>query len=177
VVFIQNRADKQTSRTSSLRPVRRCSNISPSPPLLLLRLRNNNSLKPIDGNRLYPKLELRFLLMGIPLLDLLSMGVFPISPNSLPPPFIRLKKVSPRKRGLLYRRSLSEQTRPHHPISQRMMSRNLLPRSLLNSQGIPRQLHLLSYRNCLPCRLSRCLLGILLPNPRLRRRGLESTLR
>jgi hypothetical protein len=96
-------------------------NISPSPPLLLLRLRNNNSLKPIDVNRLYPKLEPRSLLMVIPLLDLLFMEVFPISLNSLPPPFIRFKKASPRKRGLLSRPSLSEQTRLHHPISPRMM--------------------------------------------------------
>jgi hypothetical protein len=148
-------------------------NISPSPPLLLLRLRNNNSLKPIDVNRLYPKLEPRSLLMVIPLLDLLFMEVFPISLNSLPPPFIRFKKASPRKRGLLSRPSLSEQTRLHHPISPRMISRNLPPPSLLSSQGIPRQLHLLFYRNCPPCRLSRCLLGILLLSPKLRRRGLE----
>ena len=152
-------------------------NISPSLPLLLLRLRNNNSLKLIDVNRLYPKLEPRFLLMVIPSLDPLFMEVFLISLNSLPPPYVRLKKASPRKRGLLSRPSLSERTRPHHPISQRMMSLNLPPPSLPNLPGIPRQLHLLFYRNCPPCRLSRCLLGILLPSPKLRRRGLESILR
>jgi hypothetical protein len=170
-------ANYQTSRTRSLPPVRRCLNISPNLPSLLLRSLNNNSLKPIDVNHPYPKLELRFLLMVIPLLDLLFMEVFLISLNSLPLPYVRLKKVNLRKRGLLSRRSLSERTRPHHPISQRMMFRNLPPPSLPNLPGILRQLHLLFYQNYLPCRLSRCLLDILLLNPRLRRRGLESILR
>jgi hypothetical protein len=146
-------------------------NISPSPPSLLLRLHNNNSPKPIDVNRHFPKLELRSLLMVIPLLDPLFMEVFLISLNSLPPLFIRLKKANPRRKGLLFRRSLSEQTRLHHPISQRMMSRNLLPLSSLSSQGILRPLHLLFYLNYLPCHLSRCLRGIHLLNPKLRRRG------
>jgi hypothetical protein len=152
-------------------------NISPSLPSPLLRSLNNNSLKPIDVNHPYPKLELHFLLMVIPLLDLLFMEEFPISLNSLPPPYVRLKKASPRKRGLLSRPSLSEQTRLHHPISQRMMSLNLPPPSLPNLPGILRQLHLLFYRNCLPCLLSRCLRGILLLNLKLRRRGLELILK
>ena len=146
-------------------------NISPSLPSLLHRLHNNNSLKPIDVNHPYPKLELHFLLMVIPLLDPLCMEVFPISLNSLPLPCILLKRVNLRGKGLLSRRSLSEQTRLHHRISQRTMSRNLLPLSLLSSLGILNQLLLLSYRNCLPCRHSRCLPGILLLKPKLRRRG------
>jgi hypothetical protein len=166
-------ADYQTSRTSSLPQVRRCLNISPSLPSLLLRSLNNNSLRLIDVNHPYPKLEPRFLLMVIPLLGLLFMEEFLISLNLLPPRYIHLKKVNLRRKGLLSRRSLSERTRLHHPISQRMMFPNLLPPSLLNSQGILRQLLLLFYQNYLPCRLSRCLLGILLLNPRLRRRGLE----
>ena len=144
---------------------------SPSLPSLLLRLHNNNYPKPIDVNRHYPKLELRSLPMAIRLLELLCMEVFHISLNSLPFPLSHLKKVSPRRRGLLFRRSLSEPTRLHHPISQRMMSRNLLPRSLLSSLGIPHQLLLLFYRNCLPCRRSRCHPVILLLKPKLRRRG------
>lgn len=146
---------------------------SPSLPSLLLRLHNNNYPKPIDVNRHYPKLELRSLPMAIRLPEPLYMGVFLISLNllPLPPPLIHLKKVNLRRRGLLFRRSLSEQTRPPHPISQKMMSRNLLPRSLLSSLGILHQLLLLSYRNCLPCRLSRCLPGIRLLKPKLRRRG------
>jgi len=152
-------------------------NTSPNPPSHLLRLHNNNSPKPIDVNHPYPKLELHFLLMVIPLLDPLCMEVFPISLNSLPLPCILLKRVNLRGKGLLSRRSLSELTRLHHPISQRMMSLNLLPPSLLNSQGILHPLLLLFYRNYLPCRLSRCLQGIPRPNPRLRRRGLELILR
>ena len=149
-------------------------NISPSLPSLLLRLHNNNSLKPIDVNHPYPKLELRSLLMAIRLLEPLCMGAFLISLNllPLPPPLSHLKKVNLRRRGLLFRRSLSEPTRPHHPISQKMMSRNLLPLSLLSSLEILHQLHLPSYRNCLPCRHSRCLPGIRLLKPKLRRSGL-----
>ena len=146
-------------------------NISPNLPSLSLRSRNNNSLKPIDVNHPCPKLELRSLLMAILLLEPLCMGVFLIPLNSLPLPLSHLKKVNLKRRGLLFRRSLSERTRPHHPISQKMMSRNLLPRSLLSSPGILHQLLLLSYRNCLPCRLSRCLRGIRLLKPKLRRRG------
>jgi len=149
-------------------------NISPNLPSLSLRSRNNNSLKPIDVNRHYPKLELRCLLMAIRLPEPRYMEVFLISLSLLPllPPLSHLKKVSPRRRGLLFRRSLSERTRLHRPISQKMMSRNLLQRSLLSSLGILHQLLLLSYRNCLPCRLSRCLRGIHLLKPKLRRRGL-----
>jgi len=146
---------------------------SPSLPSLLLRSRNNNSLKPIDVNHPCPKLELRSLLMAILLLEPLCMGVFLIPLNSLPLPLplSQLKKVNLKRRGLLSKRSLSERTRPLPPISQKMMSRNLLPRSLLSSPGILHQLLLLSYRNCLPCRLSRCLRGIRLLKPKLRRRG------
>jgi hypothetical protein len=147
-------------------------NISPSPPSLLLRLHNNNFLKPTDVNRHFPKLELHSLLMVIPLLDPLYMVVFLISLNSLPPPYTRLKKVSPRRKGLLFKRNSSEPIRLHHPISQRMMSLSLLPLYSPSSPGILHPLHPLSYLNYLPCRLSRCLPGILLPNPRLRRRGL-----
>ena len=148
-------------------------NISPSLPSLLHRLHNNNSLKPIDVNHPCPKLGLHSLLMAIHLLEPLYMEVSLISLNSLslPPPLSHPKKVNLRRRGLLFRRSLSERTRPHRPISQKMMSRNLLPLSLLSSLGILNQLLLLSYRNCLPCRHSRCLPGILLLKPKLRRRG------
>jgi len=147
-------------------------NISPSPPSLSLHLHNNNYLKPIDVNHPCPRLELRSLLMVIPLLDLLFMEVFLIPLNSLPPPYIRPKKANLRKRDLHSRRSLSEPTRPRHRISQRMMSRNLPPPSLPSLPGTLHPLLLPFYRNYLLCLHSRCLRGILLLNPKLRNRGL-----